>query len=423
MKKNYFLSVTLLSVFMFFGFSNSDNPEKMTFDYSGPPLERESSPYVTDNNNPNSSAAIYYTDNFDLPSDTNGLKARGYLVYYRGSGPQAGGATWFQGNPAVFSAFNGATNSYVGANFQVVSGVNNIDSWLVLPDVGVVAGDILSFRCRSVLNGTFPDSVRVMYNDLGGLTPEAAGWVELGRFKASTDGTWELKTFVLPTGSFSGSIAIRYNVVNGGPAGDNSDYIGIDAIELDGDGLLPVELSSFVSTISNNNVTLNWSTASETNNSGFDIERNSNGQWSKIGNVTGNGTTPISNNYSFTDRNLTSGIYNYRLKQIDFNGNFEYFNLNSEVNIGVPAKFELSQNYPNPFNPSTQINYNLPVDGKVSLRLFDMSGKEISTIVNEVKTAGYYSVSFNAGNLPSGVYFYSIEANDFSAVKKMMLVK
>ncbi|MBK9332036.1 MAG: T9SS type A sorting domain-containing protein [Ignavibacteria bacterium] len=232
-----------------------------------------------------------------------------------------------------------------------------------------------------------------------------------------------MKTFVLPTGSFSGSIAIRYNVVNGGPAGDNSDYIGIDAIELDGDGLLPVELSSFVSVISNNNVTLNWSTASETNNSGFDIERNSNGQWSKIGNVTGNGTTPISNNYSFTDRNLTSGIYNYRLKQIDFNGNFEYFNLNSEVNIGVPAKFELSQNYPNPFNPSTQINYNLPVDGKVSLRLFDMSGKEISTIVNEVKTAGYYSVSFNAGNLPSGVYFYSIEANDFSAVKKMMLVK
>ncbi len=423
MKKIYFLSVALLSVFMFFGFSNSDNPNKMAFDYSGTPLERESSPFVTDNNNPNSSAAIYYTDNFDLPSDTNGLKARGYLVYYRGSGPQGVGATWFQGNPSVFAAFNGATNSYVGANFQVVSGFNNIDSWLVLPDVGVVAGDILSFRCRSVSGNPFPDSVRVMYNDQGGLTPESVGWVELGRFLAIDDGSWELKTFVLPTGSFSGSIAIRYCVVDGGPIGDNSNYIGIDALEIEGDGLLPVELSSFVSVISNNNVTLNWSTASETNNSGFDIERNSNGQWSKIGNVTGNGTTSVSNNYSFTDRNLTSGIYNYRLKQIDFNGNYEYYNLSSEVNIGVPAKFELSQNYPNPFNPSTQINYNLPVDGNVSLKLFDMSGKEISTLVNEVKTAGYYSVSFNAGNLPSGVYFYSIEAGNFSEVKKMMLVK
>ena len=94
---------------MFFGFSNSDNPQKMTFDYSGPPLERESSTYVTDNNNPNSSSAIYYTDNFDLPSDTVGLKARGYLVYYRGSGPQAAAATWFQGNPLGFSSFTGAT--------------------------------------------------------------------------------------------------------------------------------------------------------------------------------------------------------------------------------------------------------------------------------------------------------------------------
>lgn len=293
-----------------------------------------------------------------------------------------------------------------------------------MPDVGVVAGDVLSFRCRSVLaTAPFPDSVRVMYNDQGGLTPESAGWVELGRFKASNDGIWELKTFVLPTSSFSGSIAIRYCVVDGGPLGDNSDYIGIDALEIDGNGLLPVELSSFVSAIIDNNVTLNWSTASETNNSGFDIERNSNGQWLKIGNVSGNGTTDLSNDYSYTDRNLISGIYNYRLKQIDFNGNYEYYNLSNEVNIGIPEKFELSQNYPNPFNPSTQINFNLPVDGNVSLKLFDMSGKEISTLVNEVKTAGYYSVSFNAGNLPSGVYFYSIVSNNFSAVKKMMLVK
>jgi len=128
-------------------------------------------------------------------------------------------------------------------------------------------------------------------------------------------------------------------------------------------------------------------------------------------------------NYSYTDRGLTSGNYSYRLKQIDFNGNFEYFNLSNEVNIGVPAAYELSQNYPNPFNPSTSISFNIPTDGIVSLKLFDMSGKEVSTLVNEVKTAGYYSVNFNAANLTSGIYFYELRADNFSAVKKMMLVK
>lgn len=190
-----------------------------------------------------------------------------------------------------------------------------------------------------------------------------------------------------------------------------------------GDAPLPVELSSFTSIINRRDVTLNWITASETNNSGFEIERSSNGVWTKIGNVNGNGTVSTPVNYSFTDRNLNSGSYNYRLKQIDFNGNFEYFNLNNEVNIGIPVKYDISQNYPNPFNPSTKINYDLPVDGKVSLKLFDMSGKEVATLVNEVKTAGYYTVSFNAMNLSSGVYFYRLNAGDFSATKKMMLIK
>ncbi|MEO8210627.1 MAG: T9SS type A sorting domain-containing protein, partial [bacterium] len=152
-----------------------------------------------------------------------------------------------------------------------------------------------------------------------------------------------------------------------------------------------------------------------------------NGQWSMVGNVSGHGTATSPNNYSYTDRNLASGKYNYRLKQIDLNGNFTYYNLSNEVNVGVPAKFDLSQNYPNPFNPSTKINYDLPFDGKVSIKIFDMAGKEVSTLVNEVKTAGYYSLDFNGSNLSSGVYFYRInaEANgqNFVSTKKMMLVK
>ena len=193
---------------------------------------------------------------------------------------------------------------------------------------------------------------------------------------------------------------------------------------LAGDEALPVELSSFTSAISGRDVTLNWSTVSENNNSGFDVERSSaNGTWSKVGNVSGNGTvsTPVS--YSFTDRNLATGNYNYRLKQIDFNGNFEYFNLSNEVIIGIPSKFELSQNYPNPFNPSTKITFALPNDGKVSLKIYDMTGKEVMLLVNEVKTAGYYSVSFNASSLSSGIYFYTLSADNFTATKKMMLVK
>ena len=127
------------------------------------------------------------------------------------------------------------------------------------------------------------------------------------------------------------------------------------------DDPLPVELSAFTSTVSNRDVTLNWSTASELNNSGFDIERSlTEGQWTKAGNVQGNGTTNELKNYQFTDKNLSSGTYSYRLKQIDFNGNFEYFNLNEEIIVGIPDQFSLSQNYPNPFNPTTKIDFQLP---------------------------------------------------------------
>lgn len=194
------------------------------------------------------------------------------------------------------------------------------------------------------------------------------------------------------------------------------------------DNPLPVELASFTSVVNGSDVTLNWSTSVELNNSGFDIERSSlNNEWSKIGFINGNGTSNNVNYYSFTDRNLRSGTYNYRLKQIDHNGNFEYFNLSNEVNIGIPLKYDLSQNYPNPFNPSTKINFALPNDGRVSLKIYDMSGKEVMTLINEVKTAGYYSVDFNASSsangLSSGVYFYRLSTSDFTATKKMMLIK
>lgn len=190
-------------------------------------------------------------------------------------------------------------------------------------------------------------------------------------------------------------------------------------------GALPVELSSFSSTVLNNNVILNWVTASELNNSGFDIERMSlaTGDWKVAGNVSGNGTTLLSSDYTFTDKNITSGRYNYRIKQIDFNGNFEFFNLSNEVEIGTPSKFELSQNYPNPFNPETKIKYELPNDGFVSIKVFDNSGKEVAILVNENVSAGYHTVNFKASSLSSGIYFYKFETEGFVKVMKMALVK
>lgn len=191
-----------------------------------------------------------------------------------------------------------------------------------------------------------------------------------------------------------------------------------------GSNPLPVALNSFTSITIKNGVMLNWKTAREQNNSSFDIERKSmNAVWYKVGNVTGNGNSNVIKNYSYEDRNLSTGKYNYRLKQIDYNGNSKYYELSYEVVIGVPGKFSLEQNYPNPFNPNTVISYQLPVAGFVTLSIFDINGKLVTQLVNEVKEAGYYSVKFDAAKLSSGIYFYKIKAGDFVSAKKMMLAK
>ncbi|CAN5451127.1 hypothetical protein BH10BAC5_BH10BAC5_15610 [soil metagenome] len=187
---------------------------------------------------------------------------------------------------------------------------------------------------------------------------------------------------------------------------------------------LPVELSSFTSTIKENSVELKWITANEVNNNGFEIERRSRaGEFVKIGFINGNGTSGIQHSYSFKDNALLADKYNYRLKQIDFNGNYKYYDLSSEVVIGVPLKYSLFQNYPNPFNPSTKISFEVPKDGFVSLKIFDITGREVSELISEIKTAGYYSVNFNATSLSSGIYFYRLTAGEFTSVKKMNLIK
>ncbi len=187
--------------------------------------------------------------------------------------------------------------------------------------------------------------------------------------------------------------------------------------------LIPVELTSFTANVAGNSVNLNWNTATELNNSGFEVERKSaNSNYVKVGFVAGFGTTTEPKTYSFTENDLTVGNYTYRLKQVDFSGSFEYSN---EINVDVnaPAQYSLGQNYPNPFNPSTLIKYSVAKDGFVNLSIFNLLGEKVATLVNGNMKAGSYELNFNASQLSSGVYFYSIEAGDFKAVRKMMLMK
>jgi hypothetical protein len=138
--------------------------------------------------------------------------------------------------------------------------------------------------------------------------------------------------------------------------------------------------------------------------------------------VEGKGTTTETNYYSFTDIDVSTGKYFYRLKQIDFDGSFEYSNV-IEIDINIPVEFSLSQNYPNPFNPSTTIEYQIPFDGFVTLTIYNTIGQEVSTLVNENQPAGKYSVNFSAEILPSGLYFYTLRSGGFSETGKMLLLK
>jgi hypothetical protein len=188
--------------------------------------------------------------------------------------------------------------------------------------------------------------------------------------------------------------------------------------------VLPVELTSFSASVANSAVNLRWSTATEVNNTGFEIERSTdNSGWTKIGFIAGNGNSNSTKAYSFTDNTVSkSGNYYYRLKQIDVNGSYKYYNT-SEVNFTAPLVFALNQNYPNPFNPSTVIAYSIPNASNVKLSVYNAIGQVVNVLENGFKSAGNYTVNFNASNLPSGLYFYKIEAGQFSQTRKMMLVK
>jgi len=190
--------------------------------------------------------------------------------------------------------------------------------------------------------------------------------------------------------------------------------------------IVPVELLAFTASVRNSEVELLWSTASELNNMGFEIERSIDNQdnFVTVGFVEGKGSSTEINYYSFTDQPQVSGVNQiyYRLKQIDFDGTFTYTDV-VNVSYDVPSEFVLGQNFPNPFNPSTRINYFVPQESFVSIKVYDFLGREVMTLVNETKAVGSYEIVFDASDLPSGAYFYTMIAGNYSATKKMILLK
>jgi hypothetical protein len=195
---------------------------------------------------------------------------------------------------------------------------------------------------------------------------------------------------------------------------------------------LPVELVSFTASLNKNAVMLNWKTATEANNYGFEVERRtiSNQQitqssidnWQKIGFVKGNGNSNSPKSYSFSDATPPCGKVLYRLKKIDTDGIYKYSDV-VEVNVDAPSQFVLEQNYPNPFNPTTKIKFDVPKECNVTLKIFNMLGQEVITLVNKVMLPGHQEVIFNASELASGMYIYRIQAGNFVQTKKSLLMK
>lgn len=239
------------------------------------------------------------------------------------------------------------------------------------------------------------------------------------------------------TGTESGLMAY-YQMDPGYVAGESYDLATTDNVNdlilyngascITDNSILPVELSSFSATNFPNSVELAWTTATEQNNYGFEIERASDSRsWRKIGFVQGSGSSNSENKYRFADEHPLPGKNLYRLKQIDNNGTFKYYDA-VEVNMDTPAEFKLGQNNPNPFNPATTISYQIPQNAFVSLKVYDMTGREVATLVNTMQQAGQHTVYWDGKDrhgmaAASGIYLYRIQAGNFVQTRKMNLLK
>lgn len=205
------------------------------------------------------------------------------------------------------------------------------------------------------------------------------------------------------------------------------------ASALSPEGPLPVQLASFHAQLTGTtSVRLDWMTISELNNYGFYVQRKSSQEpaFVELANafIPGHGTTNVPQQYSYVDQGIYPAVWYYRLKQVDLDGTVHFtepisVEILTSVDESLPEVFSLSQNYPNPFNPSTSIRFQLPIASEVTLKVYDVLGREVSTLVSGATPAGSHTVRWDASGLASGVYLYRLQAGTFVETKNLLLVK
>lgn len=358
-----------------------------------------------------------------------------------------GGATWTSISPgwssaAVYDMFIVSPNSiYIlgpggrisrstdgGNNFFQLSSLGTTtlySSYFISPTTGFIAassGKI--FKTVDGLNFSEIASPVTSTNYVIRFLNSLIGWLGSsgGNVYYTTDGgdSWTKASVSLGYAPSIRDIQIK---------ADKLWLIGTDGLIIRGyaDPLIPVELVSFNAVLNGSTVNLNWATATETNNNGFEIQRaNENKIWQKLAFVKGKGTSTEMNFYNYADKNVTAGKYFYKLKQIDFEGTISY-SQEAEVNVEKQIQYALAQNFPNPFNPSTTIEFSVAERLHVLIRVFDLIGREVAVLVNEVKEPGSYKIQFDgqaAGReLASGIYFYTLTSGSYKAAKKMILIR
>ncbi len=299
----------------------------------------------------------------------------------------------------------------------------------------------LSFPATPVVNTDF-----VPLNFYGGNYSSYSNWVtratptivsvniELNVDNAGTlvGTSWtDVCTITFTTTNPAGSSNLQWGLIEVFD-GDNENMWTNGVFTNENTNPLPIELSLFSAQAQGRDIQLQWETKTEINSGKFEIQRqdlkNENSSWVKVAEVKASGNSNAPKKYSFTDKKLNSGKYSYRLKMIDVDGTFSYSSI-AEGEVELPKDFGISQNYPNPFNPSTKIDYQLPIDSKVKLEIYSISGEKVFNLVDEEQSAGYYTKEINMDKLSSGIYIYRIIAlnsmneNKFTVVKKMLMMK
>ncbi|MHC1737926.1 MAG: T9SS type A sorting domain-containing protein [Ignavibacteriaceae bacterium] len=358
--------------------------------------------------------SILLQRDIDLSGRTITLGSSGYL--YEGTQRFFGTSGTIQ----TTRTLNNITSQNIGGLGFVITSAANLGSTLITrghtaQTAGESEGISRYYNVTPSTNTGLNATATYYYNEaeLNGIEE-----TDLKLFKSTDDGTsWT---------NMGGTVSAENNTVS---------LSGIDGFSRwtlgNNSSPLPVELNTFSAKSTKNLVSLNWETKTEVDNYGFEVERSLKSEigsqmteWTKIGFVPGSGNSNAPKSYSFKDNTPRIGKVLYRLKQIDNDGTFSYSDV-IEVEVALPTEFKLEQNYPNPFNPTTKIQYQLPVNSHVKLELYSITGEKISTLVNDELEAGYYTLILNASELKlsSGVYFYRLITNEYTSIKKMLLLK